>query len=161
KNSTPKFRALHLRCCWRVERISVAHWRGMTRTHHTFFDKTSLDNILEASMDQHFHSIMQNLHTQRRRDMVQELMNEIGPAGTPLNVVMKDADIQFLDVVDKVLLGNKWLRKAFGIQPKFPYVVDSFEESNLFPNIWPGHDRKFEAQESDNKCSRLFNQCCL
>jgi hypothetical protein len=55
-------------------------------------------------------------------------MNKIGPAGIPLNVVMKDTDIQFLDVVDKVLLGNKWLRKAFGIQPKFPYVVDSFEE---------------------------------
>ena len=55
-------------------------------------------------------------------------MNKIGSAGIPLNVVMKDTDIQFLDVVDKVLLGNKWLRKAFGIQPKFPYVVDSFEE---------------------------------
>jgi hypothetical protein len=55
-------------------------------------------------------------------------MNEIGPAGIPLNVVTKAAEIQFLDVVDKVLLGNKWLRKASGIQPKFPYVVDSFEE---------------------------------
>jgi hypothetical protein len=55
-------------------------------------------------------------------------MNEIGPAGIPLNIVTKAAEIQFLDVVDKLLLGNKWLRRATGIQPHFPYVVDSFEE---------------------------------
>jgi hypothetical protein len=55
-------------------------------------------------------------------------MNEIGPAGIPLNIVTKAAEIQLLDVVDNVLLGNKWLRKATGIQPRFPYVVDSFEE---------------------------------
>lgn len=43
-----------------------------------FFDKTLLDNILEASMDQHFHSIMQNRHTQRRRDIVDDsLTSEI------------------------------------------------------------------------------------
>ncbi|CAD6233560.1 unnamed protein product [Miscanthus lutarioriparius] len=211
--------------------IAVAANDGIRWYTPYFFDKNLLDNILEASMDQHFHSIMQNRHTQRRRDIVddsltseiieesaesllvppevQELMNEIGPAGIPLNVVTKAAEIQFLDVVDKVLLGNKWLRKASGIQPKFPYVVDSFEErtavsianiattssltasnddnccqnnqqtqssdpsvdngsyrnhnnedhnhfpfSNLLPNIWPGHDRKFKAQESDNKFSR-------
>uniref|UniRef100_A0A0A9EYQ1 Uncharacterized protein n=1 Tax=Arundo donax TaxID=35708 RepID=A0A0A9EYQ1_ARUDO len=185
-------------------------------------------------MDQHFHSIMQNRHTQRRRDIVddsltseiieessdslleppeiQELMNEIGPAGIPLSVVAKATEIQFLDVVDKVLLGNKWLRKAAGIQPQFPYVVDSFEArtaisianiattsssftaskdynccqnnqqsqslepsidssnhrnhknhdhnqfhfpfSNLLPNIWQGHDRKFKAQERNSDFSR-------
>lgn len=55
-------------------------------------------------------------------------MNEIGPTGIPLNVITKAAEIQLFDVVDRVLLGNKWLRKAAGIQPKFPYVVDSFEE---------------------------------
>ncbi|VAH74808.1 unnamed protein product [Triticum turgidum subsp. durum] len=115
-----------------------------------FFDKSLLDNILEASMDQHFHSMIQNRHIQRRRDIVddsltseileesadslleppemQELMNEIGPAGIPLSVVTKAAEIQCLDVVDKLLLGNKWLRRATGIQPHFPYVVDSFEE---------------------------------
>ena len=59
---------------------------------------------------------------------MQELMNEIGPAGIPLSVVTKAAEIQCLDVVDKLLLGNKWLRRATGIQPHFPYVVDSFEE---------------------------------
>lgn len=211
--------------------IAVATNDGIRWYTPYFFDKNLLDNILEASMDQHFHSIMQNRHTRRRRDIVddsltseiieesaeslleppevQELMNEIGPAGIPLNVVTKAAEIQFLDVVDKVLLGNKWLRKASGIQPKFPYVVDSFEErtavsianiattssltasnddsscqnnqetqasepsgdnssyrnhnnedhnhfpfSNLLPNIWPGHDRKFKSQESDNKFSR-------
>jgi hypothetical protein len=30
-----------------------------------------------------------------------------------------------------------------------------FPFSNLLPNIWPGHDRKFKAQESDNKFSRF------
>lgn len=59
---------------------------------------------------------------------MQELMNEIGPAGIPLSVVTKAAEIQGLDVVDKLLLGNKWLRRATGIQPHFPYVVDSFEQ---------------------------------
>ncbi|CAL4952477.1 unnamed protein product [Urochloa decumbens] len=211
--------------------IAVATNDGIRWYTPYFFDKNVLDNILEASMDQHFHSIMQNRHTQRRRDIVddsltseiieesadslleppevQELMNEIGPSGIPLNVVTKAAEIQLLDVVDKVLLGNKWLRKAAGIQPQFPYVVDSFEErtavsianiattssftaskddsccqndqqsqssdpridnsrshsnqdldqfhfpfSNLLPNIWPRHDRKFKEQESDSKFSR-------
>ncbi|KAF8643663.1 hypothetical protein HU200_066720 [Digitaria exilis] len=213
--------------------IAVATNDGIRWYTPYFFDKNLLDNILEASMDQHFHSIMQNRHKQRRRDIVddsltseiieesadslleppevQELMNEIGPTGIPLNVVTKAAEIQLFDVVDRVLLGNKWLRKAAGIQPKFPYVVDSFEErtaisianiattssftasnddnccqndqqsqssepsidnnfrsnnnqdhnqfhfpfSNLLPNIWPGHDRKFKEQESDGKFSRF------
>jgi hypothetical protein len=35
-------------------------------------------DILEGSMDQHFHSIMQNRHTQHRRDMVDDnLTSEI------------------------------------------------------------------------------------
>jgi hypothetical protein len=43
-----------------------------------FFDKNMLDNILEASTDQHFHSIMQNRHMQRRRDIVDDsLTSEI------------------------------------------------------------------------------------
>lgn len=214
--------------------IAVATDDGIRWYSPYFFDKNLLDNILEASMDQHFHSIIQNRHIRRRRDIVddsltseileesadslleppevQELMNEIGPAGIPLSVVTKAAEIQLLDVVDKLLLGNKWLRKATGIQPRFPYVVDSFEErtalsvdrtatssnsctaskdadfftndqqsqalepnvdsgnhrkhnsrdhgqshfpfSNLLPNIWPGHDRKFKAQEHDNRFKR-------
>ncbi|KAK3159675.1 hypothetical protein QOZ80_1BG0049680 [Eleusine coracana subsp. coracana] len=140
-----------------------------------FFDKTLLDNILEASVDQHFHSIMQNRHTQRRRDVfddsltseiieesadslleppeVQELMNEIGPPGIPFNVVTKAAEIQFLDVVDKVLLGNKWLRKAAGIQPQFPYIVDSFEERTAvsIANI-ATTSSSFTVTEDDNCC---------
>lgn len=130
--------------------IAVATNDGIRWYSPYFFDKNLLDNILEASMDQHFHSMIQNRHIQRRRDIVddsltseileesadslleppemQELMNEIGPAGIPLSVVTKAAEIQCLDVVDKLLLGNKWLRRATGIQPHFPYVVDSFEE---------------------------------
>lgn len=42
------------------------------------FDKNLLDNILEASMDQHFHSMIQNRHIQRRRDIVDDsLTSEI------------------------------------------------------------------------------------
>lgn len=59
---------------------------------------------------------------------MQELLEELGHPGIPLSVVSKAAEIQLLDAVDKVLLGNRWLRKATGIQPKFPYLVDSFEE---------------------------------
>lgn len=58
---------------------------------------------------------------------VQEVLNEIGHPGIPLSVISKAAEIQLLYAVDKLLLGNRWLRKATGIQPKFPYLVDSFE----------------------------------
>lgn len=58
---------------------------------------------------------------------VQEVLDEIGHPAIPLSVISKAAEIQLLHVVDKVVLGNRWLRKATGIQPKFPYVEDSFE----------------------------------
>lgn len=63
---------------------------------------------------------------------VQEVLDEMGHSGIPLSVISKAAEIQLLDVVDKVLLGNKWLRKATGIQPKFPYLVDSFENRYIY-----------------------------
>lgn len=44
------------------------------------------------------------------------------------STVEEAAEFQLLNTVDKVLLGNRWLRKATGIQPKFPYIVDSFEQ---------------------------------
>lgn len=49
--------------------------------------------------------------------------------------VEEAAKFQLLNAVDKVLLGNRWLRKATGIQPKFPYIVDSFEER--YPMLVP------------------------
>lgn len=55
------------------------------------------------------------------------MMDEIGHPAVPLSVISKAAEIQLLYAVDRVLLGNRWLRKATGIQPKFPYMVDSFE----------------------------------
>lgn len=67
---------------------------------------------------------------------VQEAMEEIGSSGIPLSVVAKAAEIQLLYAVDRVLLGSRWFRKATGIQPKLPYLVDSFERrfalSSLF-----------------------------
>ncbi|KAK1281665.1 hypothetical protein QJS10_CPB22g00007 [Acorus calamus] len=128
--------------------IAIATTDGIKWYTPYFFDKGLLDDILETSVDQHFHSLIQNRHVQRRREVVddnfsaevveengefydppevQEVLDEMGHPGLPLSVISKAAEVQLLDVVDKVLLGNRWLRKATGIQPKFPYMVDSFE----------------------------------
>ncbi|CAL9101065.1 unnamed protein product [Musa textilis] len=137
--------------------IAIATSDGLKWYAPYFFDKRLLDNILDASNDQHFHTLMQNRHMQRRRDViddnltadvveeysdslfeppeVQEMMDEMGQYGIPLSIISKAAEIQLLDVVDKVLLGNKWLRKATGIQPKFPYLVDSFEERSATSSL--------------------------
>lgn len=60
------------------------------------------------------------------------MMDEMGNPGIPLSVISKVAEMQLLYTVDKVILGNRWLRKAVGIQPKFPYMVDSFERRYVF-----------------------------
>ncbi|KAL2922076.1 EF-hand calcium-binding domain-containing protein 12 [Bienertia sinuspersici] len=117
-----------------------------------FFDKNFLDSILEDSADQHFDALIQSRRVQRRGDVVddsfaaeiieesadsiwepgevQDMMDEIGESGIPLSVLSKAAELQLSYAVDKVLLGNRWLRKATGIQPKFSYMVDSFERRN-------------------------------
>lgn len=129
--------------------IAIATPEGIKWYTPYFFDKSILDNILEESVDQHFHALIQSRHVQRRRDViddnvaaeiieesadsiwepteVQELMDEMGQSGIPLSVISKAAEMQLQYAVDKVLLGNRWLRKATGIQPRFPYMVDSFE----------------------------------
>ncbi|KAI7754498.1 hypothetical protein M8C21_012823 [Ambrosia artemisiifolia] len=130
--------------------IAIATADGIKWYTPYFFNKSMLDDILEDSVDQHFNSLIHTRHLQRRRDIiddniasdllddntdnvweppeVQEVMDEIGPPSIPLSIITKAAEIQLLYTVDKVLLGNRWLRKATGIQPKFPYVVDSFEK---------------------------------
>nr|GEX12884.1 Tic22-like protein [Tanacetum cinerariifolium] len=130
--------------------IAIATADGIKWYTPYFFNKSMLDDILEDSVDQHFNTLIQTRHLQRRRDIiddnmasdllddstenvweppeVQEVMDEIGTPSIPLSVITKAAEIQLLYTVDKVLLGNRWLRKATGIQPKFPYVVDSFEK---------------------------------
>ncbi|KAM3247855.1 hypothetical protein T459_09415 [Capsicum annuum] len=130
--------------------IAIATTDGIKWYTPYFFDKNMLDNILEESVDQHFHSLIQTRHMQRRRDVfddnlaaevieemgdgmweppeVQDALDEVGQPAIPLSVISKAAEIQLLHAVDKVLLGNRWLRKATGIQPKFPYMVDSFEK---------------------------------
>ncbi|PIA49160.1 hypothetical protein AQUCO_01300192v1 [Aquilegia coerulea] len=130
--------------------IAIATGDGIKWYTPYFFDKNMLDNILEESVDQHFHSLIQSRHMHRRRDViddnltaevvednrdnlweppeVQEVLDEMGYPGLPMSVISKAAEVQLLDAVDKVLLGNRWLRKATGIQPKFPYRVDSFEK---------------------------------
>ena len=134
--------------------IAVATADGIKWYTPYFFDKAVLDNILEESVDQHFHTLIQTRHVQRRRDVVddslasevmeemgdsmleppevQEAMEEIGTSGIPLSVVAKAAEIQLLYAVDRVLLGSRWFRKATGIQPKLPYLLDSFERRSAF-----------------------------
>ncbi|XP_052187242.1 uncharacterized protein LOC127798008 [Diospyros lotus] len=129
--------------------IAIATTDGIKWYTPYFFDKGMLDKILEESTDQHFHALIQTRNFQRRRDViddslasemieetaestweppeVQEVLDEMGHPAIPLSVISKAAEIQLLYAVDKVLLGNRWLRKATGIQPKFPYMVDSFE----------------------------------
>ncbi|EPS73613.1 hypothetical protein M569_01142, partial [Genlisea aurea] len=129
--------------------IAIATREGIKWYTPYFFDKNMLDNILEDSVDQHFESLIETRHIQRRREVVddgitadvmeemgesmwdppevQEMMDEMGYPGIPLSIITKAAEIQLKYTVDRVLLGNKWLRKATGIQPKFPYVVDSFQ----------------------------------
>jgi hypothetical protein len=60
------------------------------------------------------------------------VLDEMGHPSIPLSVISKAAELQFHYTVDKLLLGNRWLRKATGIQPKFPYMVDSFERRYFF-----------------------------
>lgn len=129
--------------------IAIATTDGIKWYTPYFFDKNMLDNILEEAVDQHFHTLIQTRHMQRRRDVVddnlaaevieemgdnlgeppevQEVLDEMGHPSIPLSVISKAAELHFQYTVDKVFLGNRWLRKATGIQPKFPYMVDSFE----------------------------------
>ncbi|OIV98890.1 hypothetical protein TanjilG_06381 [Lupinus angustifolius] len=129
--------------------IAIATKDGIKWYTPYFFDKNMLDNILEESVDQHFHTLIQTRHVHRRRDViddnlaaevieemadsfgdppeVQQVLDEMGHSSIPLSVISKAAELQFHYTVDRVLLGNRWLRKATGIQPKFPYMVDSFE----------------------------------
>ncbi|WJX71328.1 hypothetical protein P8452_55332 [Trifolium repens] len=129
--------------------IAIATTDGIKWYTPYFFDKNMLDNILEEAVDQHFHTLIQTRRIQRRRDVVddnlaaevveeiadslgeppevQEVLDEIGHPSIPFSVISKAAELEFHYSVDKALLGNRWLRKATGIQPKFPYMVDSFE----------------------------------
>nr|GMC58271.1 Tic22-like family protein isoform 2 [Ipomoea batatas] len=144
-NGVPVFSARNLD-------IAIATKDGVKWYTPYFFDKSMLDNILEDSVDQHFHSLIRRRHFQRRRgvmdddigniaaDLVEEMdnstweppelqeaMNEIFPDFPLMSAISKVAEIKLLDAVDEVVLGNRWLRKAIGVQPKFPYMVDSFE----------------------------------
>ncbi|KAK4778220.1 hypothetical protein SAY87_018407 [Trapa incisa] len=173
--------------------IAIATSDGIKWYTPYFFDKNMLDNILEESVDQHFQSMIQTRHMHRRRDViddslpaeviednrdslweppeVQEVLDEIGHPGIPLSVISKAAEVQLFYAVDRVILGNRWLRKVTGIQPRFPYIVDSFEkrslvsslraskllENSLSPNSSPGvisekgHELGSVAQENQRQ----------
>ncbi|CAH1445523.1 unnamed protein product [Lactuca virosa] len=103
--------------------IAIATSDGIKWYTPYFFNKSMLDDILEDSI------CLKTIQTTcGNPPEVQEVLDEIGAPSIPLSVITKAAEIQLLYTVDKVILGNRWLRKATGIQPKFPYVVDSFEK---------------------------------
>lgn len=77
----------------------------------------------------------------------------MGNPGIPLSVISKAAEMQLLYAVDKVILGNRWLRKATGIQPKFPYMVDSFEKRYVYCHSL--------VSPIDYKCSECDLLVCL
>ncbi|KAM0039053.1 hypothetical protein Hdeb2414_s0012g00377601 [Helianthus debilis subsp. tardiflorus] len=172
--------------------IAIATADGIKWYTPYFFNKSMLDDILEDSVNQHFDSLIQTRHLQRRRDIidddniasdllddntdnvweppeVQEVMDEMGAPSIPLSIITKAAEMQLLYTVDKVLLGNRWFRKATGIQPKFPYVVDSFEkrsaasfekasmlphaENNQLQQFNPSkHESQDEHNSGDKEC---------
>lgn len=157
--------------------IAIATTDGIKWYTPYFFDKNMLDNILEESVDQHFHSLIQTRNLQRRRDViddnlaaemteetaesvweppeVQEVLDEMGNPGIPLSVISKAAEIQLLYSVDKVLLGNRWLRKATGIQPEFPYMVDSFEERSAASLLRASDSSRLVANSESENNERL------
>ncbi|KAK9070398.1 hypothetical protein SSX86_010800 [Deinandra increscens subsp. villosa] len=162
--------------------IAIATADGIKWYTPYFFNKSMLDDILEDSVNQHFDSLIQTRHLQRRRDIiddnmasdllddntdnvweppeVQEVMDEIGTPSIPLSIITKAAEIQLLYTVDKVLLGNRWLRKATGIQPKFPYVVDSFEKrsaASFQKASMLSHAVPDSKSETENKQLQNFN----
>lgn len=65
--------------------------------------------------------------------MLDEVSNSEIPLSIISSAISKYAELQLLYAVDRVLLGNRWTRKATGIQPKFPYMVDTFEKRYLKP----------------------------
>ncbi|KAK2653998.1 hypothetical protein Ddye_013854 [Dipteronia dyeriana] len=155
--------------------IAIATTDGIRWYTPYFFDKNMLDNILEESVDQHFYALIQTRHMQRRRDViddnmpaevveemgdsvweppeVQEVLDEIGHPGIPLSVISKAAEIQLLYAVDRVLLGNRWLRKATGIQPKFPYMVDSFENRTAASFLRASQSSSCLANSEPDNCT--------
>ncbi|KAI8564897.1 hypothetical protein RHMOL_Rhmol03G0218300 [Rhododendron molle] len=160
--------------------IAIATADGIKWYTPYFFDKNLLDTILEESVDQHFHALIQTRRQHRDvfhdDDSDTELIEETGESISEPPEVMRaltevalDKDIfsdlsshveeaakfQLLNAVDKVLLGNRWLRKATGIQPKFPYIVDSFEERTAASLL-----RALESSGSLTN-SELRNSKCL
>ncbi|GMH18374.1 hypothetical protein Nepgr_020215 [Nepenthes gracilis] len=162
--------------------IAIATTDGIKWYTPYFFDKNILDNILEESVDQHFHSLIQSRRLHRRRDViddnltaevieesgdniwepseVQELMDEMGSPGIPLSVISKAAEMQLLYAVDKLLLGNRWLRKATGIQPKFPYMVDSFEKRSAASFTKVSESSNNDAEVRNDLPNRLGSWKC-
>lgn len=81
----------------------------VTFTRYTpyFFDKAVLDNILEESVDQHFDTLIQSRHVQRRRDVVDdsltsEVMEEMGDS------MLEPPEVHIDYFYDKMSMMKHW-----------------------------------------------------
>ncbi|RYR20327.1 hypothetical protein Ahy_B03g065434 isoform G [Arachis hypogaea] len=82
----------------------------------------------------------------------------MGHPSIPLSVISKAAELQFHYTVDKVVA------EATGIQPKFPYMVDSFErrsEASLLRISDSSSCRDNSKGEDDRKHSECIDSSCF
>eukprot|EP00249_Psilotum_nudum_P013710 c24468_g1_i2 orf=324-1712(-) len=121
-----------------------------------FFDKKSLDALIEHSVNNYFKGKTSSRRFQRHqkffKDELHVDINEEHPENPfdPVEEFLKDADhdeisldsvlfkgmqVQCQDWLDELILGNKWSRRFAGIQPTFSVVVDSFEHMKC-KSLW-------------------------
>ncbi|XLU49504.1 hypothetical protein S245_044318, partial [Arachis hypogaea] len=55
-------------------------------------------------------------------------LDEMGHPSIPLSVISKAAELQFHYTVDKVILGNRWLRKQQAYNQNFPIWLTRLRE---------------------------------
>ena len=81
-----------------------------------FFDKKMLDNILQESVDQHFHALIETRNSQRRRDVIDDSLS--AEAVEEMNESMWDPpEVQiYLSSADHFLVGYKILRSHYIIK---------------------------------------------
>ncbi|GAB2227668.1 hypothetical protein Droror1_Dr00009495 [Drosera rotundifolia] len=133
-DGAPVFYARNLECV-------VASRHSIKRYIPYFFNKEEMDDVVELLADRYFHKLIETRHSERKLaieesedDMwelppeIDELQDEMGVPSVSFYTALKVAEMELMHAVDNLLLGNRWLRKATGIQPKVLYAVDSFEK---------------------------------
>lgn len=87
-----------------------------------FFDKNILDNILEESVDQHFHTLIQNRALQRRREIVGDSSDGLEDNGD--NMWEPEEVICWFRTLSNCLL--EWITT-----PSVPLIVSRVESPSI------------------------------